>query len=422
MQVQRVPKVQGHIIPKVINSFFVGTGMALVAGGVAAQGIGAVTGLLIARKIGPEGYGQYATAFALVNSFVFTFLFGLDSVVVREVARHPAKAGNLLTNAGLPVAVWSAGLVMFISMLGRMLAFSSEVLILVSIFAPATALRAMINLARAGIRGFERFGLDATIQILEAALALVFISALLGIYGTASIAAWGLFLSEIAALGFALFLIARVTRANAHFNWRLAKSLIKEAVPIGLTFTLLGINLRLEMVVLGVYTAETAIGKYAAALSIVMLSRSWSLVSAALLPKLSITYQQGLEAFLPTFVRGLGRITILASAIGLLIFFLAEPMLLSLFGPEYSDGADVLKILAVMGAVMFVNTYLWQALIAVNSQTRMALAMLILLAITGGLLFFFVPKFGIAGAAVASLGREFCQVILLSWLLFKRLL
>lgn len=396
--------------------------MILVAGGIAAQGFGMLTGLLIARKIGPESYGEYTIAFALVNSFVFTFPLGLDSVVVREVARYPSNAGKIISSAGFPAALWSGGLVIFICLLGRGLGYSCKVILLVSIISLATAFKGMINLVRAGMRGFEKLGLDAMMQFCEAALALAFISVLLAIFGSALSAAWGLFLSEVTAFGFSLCLAGRVSRPIVAFNARLAKRLIRDAVPLGLTFTLLGISLRLEMVVLGIYAVQTEIGKYAAALSIVMLTRSFSLVSAALLPRLSTSYDQGLTAFLPIFKKGLGGIAILASTAGLILFFLAEPMLLTLFGREFIGGADVLKTLAIMGAVMFVNTYLWQAMIAVNSQSRMALAILVSLAVTGGLLTYLIPKFGIAGAAMASLGREVCQAILLSWFLFKRLL
>lgn len=422
MQGEGIPKVRGQSIPDVIISFFPGSAMVLAAGGIAAQGFGAITGLLIARKIGPEGYGQYAIAFALVNSFVFTFLLGLDSVVVREVARYPSNAGKIISSAGFPAAVWSGSLVIIICLLGRGLGYSCALIRLVSIIALATAVKGLINLVRAGLRGFEKLGLDAMMQFFEAVLTLAFISIFLGIYGSAFSAAWGLLLSEVAAFGLSMCFLSRVSGPITAFNAGVALRLIKAAVPIGLTFTLLGINLRLEMVVLGIYAARSDIGKYAAALSIVMLTRSLSLISAALLPRLSTSYQQGLKAFLPIFKKGLGGITILASAAGLIIFILAEPMLLILFGRDFIGGAEVLKTLAVMGAVMFVNTYLWQAMIAMNSQSRMALAILVSLAVTGGLLIYLIPKFGIAGAAVASLGREVCQAILLSWFVFKRLL
>lgn len=419
---ERLPQVWVYCIPKIIDSFFLRTGFILVAGGISAQGLGALTGFLIARKIGPANYGQYAIAFALVSSFVFTFLLGLDSVVVREVASSPGDAGKIISSAGLPAAVWSICLVIIICLLGRWLGYSSEVITLISIFAPAIAFRGMINLARAALRGFEKLGSDAIIQFFEAALALAFIAILLSIHSSALSAAWGLFLGEVAAFGLAIFLMSRILGPGAAFRSKLAIRLIKDAAPIGMTFTLLGINLRLEMVVLGMFTSKVEIGKYAAALSIVMLTRSLSLISAALLPRLSTSYSQGLNTFLPMFKKGFWRITILGSAAGLIIYIFGEPMLLFIFSQEFISAAGVLEILAVMSAVMFVNTYLWQAMIATKAQSAMSAGILATLLVTGGLLVYLIPKSGIYGAALASLGREVCQAILLSWFLYRRLL
>jgi O-antigen/teichoic acid export membrane protein len=394
----------------------------LVLGGVAAQGLAALTGLLVARSLGPAAYGVYAAAFALVGAFAYTFTFGLDGILVREIARHPAQARVIIPSAGLPALIWSLLLVAFIIALGTWFGDSFQLRALLLVAAPATGLRGLVIQVRAALRGFERMGLDALIQSAEGGAVLALARIALRVRPSALYAGWAILLGELAAFCIALFILHVHIGPFQSFHRLVFRRMLRAALPLGLTFTLVGVNLRLELLLLGALSSQDEVGVYAAALGIVMLSRSLSLVSAALLPRLAAAYAGGVAVFSALFRQGLVIAAATGSLVGLGTSLFAPHLLMLLYGPDYLGGASALRVLAIMGALLFVNTYLWQALIAMNQQGRVGVAVLVSMLATLAISWWLVPVYGSAGAALAALARELLQLAVLSFFVGKRFL
>jgi O-antigen/teichoic acid export membrane protein len=385
----------------------------LVLGGIVAQGLAALSGLLIARSLGPAGYGAYFAGFALVHAFAYTFSFGLDSIVVREIAAHPGHVGIIIPSAGIPLLIWSALLVLLIGALGGWYTGSPQMAMLLWVAAPAMASRGLVNQVRAALRGFERMDLDALIQSTEGSASLVFVCIALLIRRSAVYAASGILLGELLALSIALFLLHRRCGPFHNFQPLVFRRMIRGALPLGLTFTLIGINLRLDMLVLSARFPEPEVGLYAAALGIAMLSRSLSLVSAALLPPLSAAHQRGPQAFNALFFRGMIYVAVIGLVVGLGASLFAPALVMLLYGPDYQGAVPSLRILGLMSVLLFLNTYLWQALIAINRQRQFLIAVLGSLAATMSLSCVLIPAYGNMGAALTALGREVVQLLAL---------
>lgn len=393
----------------------------LVLGGLAAQGLAALTGLMVARLLGPSAYGVYAAAFALVGAFAYTFTFGLDGILVREIARHPAQAGVIVPSAGLPALIWSLVLVVFLIALGAWLGDSSQLGALLLVAAPATGLRGLVVQARAALRGFERLGLDAILQSAEGVAALLLVCAAIRVRPSAFYAGAGILLGELLAFSLALFILHLYFGPFQSFHPLVFRRMLRAALPLGLTFTLIGVNLRLELLLVGVLSSPYEVGIYAAALAITMLSRPLSLLSAALLPRLAAAYGQVPGAFRTLFRRGLLFAAAPGAALGLATSLFASPLLILLYGPDYLGGASALRILGLVSALLFLNTYLWHALIAMDRPGRLAVAVLASLPPALALSCWLVPVRGSVGAAWAALGREALQVAVLSFFVARKL-
>ena len=68
----------------------------LMADRLLRMGIGLFVVVLVARHLGPADYGVLAYAGALVASFGALASLGLDALVVRDLVRMPARAGEIL--------------------------------------------------------------------------------------------------------------------------------------------------------------------------------------------------------------------------------------------------------------------------------------------------------------------------------------
>jgi O-antigen/teichoic acid export membrane protein len=69
--------------------------------------LGFVLAILLARILGPEGYGIYAYVFALVSVLAIPAQFGLPNLIVRETAK-----ANVNKHWGLMLGVWRWATVM----------------------------------------------------------------------------------------------------------------------------------------------------------------------------------------------------------------------------------------------------------------------------------------------------------------------
>ena len=73
----------------------------LVASNIIVKLLGAFLIIMLGRYLGDEGFGDYSFAFSFVALFIIVSDFGLDALVIRNVARSKELAGQYLETAGI---------------------------------------------------------------------------------------------------------------------------------------------------------------------------------------------------------------------------------------------------------------------------------------------------------------------------------
>ena len=391
----------------------------LVGGNLAAQVLATAMGLLLARGMGPHGYGLYATVFSLAMAFTYATLIGLDSIVPREVARNPQEAGRVALSAFYPALLWFPGLVLLILGTGWALGYPSNIRTLLLPAALVTGVRGLVNLLRSVLRGLERMDLDAAVQTAENGLALVGVFVALCLSPSVLDAMLAILIAEILSVILAGVWVDRLARP---LGWesRLAKEMLTAALPLGLTFTLIGLNMRLDILLLSLFRPAQEVGLYNAALSLMMLARSVSLMAAAFLPQLSALAQRDEKTFARLRDQGLQWILVSGVGIGVGMGILAPFLLSFLYGAPFLPAAPALRVLAGASIAMFLSTYFWQVLIAQGEQRTIAWITGSSMAFSVGVALVLIPWWGTVGAAIAALAREMLQVILLGQCVLSR--
>ncbi len=384
----------------------------LLAGNGVAQALAAVMGLLLARTLGPHEYGLYATAFSLALAFLYTALMGLDSVVPREVARDPERAGHVAFSALIPALLWLPVLVLLILGTGLALGYSPQVRALLLPAALVTGVRGLVNLFRSVLRGLERMDLDAAVQAVENGLVLGGVVLALLVSPTIRGAVWAILIAEALSLVPAGLWVVRMTHPLI-WEVRRAREMVIAALPLGLTFTLVGLNMRLDTLVLSLFRPAREVGLYNAAVSLMMLARSVALMAAAFLPPLSFLARRDEAAFARLRDQGLLWMTVPGVGIGVAMSLLAPFLLGVLYGAPFLSAAPALRILGVGTITVFLNAYFWQVLIARGEQGTIARTTVVSLLLSLVFAAVLVPRWGAPGAAGAVLVREVAQLALL---------
>ncbi len=385
----------------------------MVAGGVAAQGLAAVGGLILARRVGPSEYGFYTVAVALSSVFVYAAPLGLDAIIPRQIARRPEEAGTIAVSALGPVLVWLPFLVLLIEGTGFLLGYSQEFLRLLFLTAWITGIRGLVNILRAVLRGKERMDQDAVVQVVEGGLVLA--GTVLGLQIAPTV--WNAVLFIFLAEGLALALVGFWVERGLHrprWDYALAWRMTVEALPLSLTLTLIGLGIRLDTLALSLLRPTREVGLYGAAAGIVMLAYPLSTMAAAFLPRLSALAARDRSSFIRVRNQVFRWMLAMGLGLGLLITPLASFWLTVLYGPAFAEAAPALRVLGGMSAALFVNTYFRQVLIARRDHRAIVVSAGVALLVSLLLAVALVPRWGIMGAAVAALTREAVQAALLA--------
>lgn len=370
---------------------------------------------LVARYRGAFEFGQLSLALSLF--FVFEVLAGagLKTLVTREVARDRAKTGLYLVNGSAIVVACSLLSLAALLFVVRLMDYSrgtASVILLVSLGVLPYSL-STVN--KAIFQAWERMHYIAwanvPVHVVKVALAFVLlwrghgllalVVLLLACHGTILVLEWWLMLRHI-------------TRPCVRFDGRFCMAMIRSTTTfLGIT-GIVAINLSLPLLLLSGLTNETEVGLYNAAAQLVTpLIVVYETIMLSVFPEMCRRFAIGLE--------GLERLSgymlelLLAIAVPIVIglLFLAEPVLLLLYGDaDFALASETLWILAWMLISMAYTQVIGRALVA-GLREKVTLRILVattLLKLLLGLLL--ISQFGLMGAAAATLVTALLEALL----------
>jgi len=430
VRVARLPRFSKllAVVPLSLTSFRSRPGgsdfrRALWRGGLGSLGVKAAQAVLafavavtLARLLGPEGYGVYAFALAVLMIIALPAQVGLPHLVVRETAKAQAD-GDWGLMRGL--WRWSNRAVVLVS--GLALAVVVAVLWLTDpsprretliIGAALIPLVALASLRAASLRGLRRVVLG---QLPESVIRPF---AMLAIVLGATVSGLGARLSEPQA-AMAAYVAAAVTAfvvgsamldrfrpaemagaapRTEPAEWRRA------VLPLAMIAGLQLVNNQADIIVLGIFRSDEEVGIYRAVFQMALLVVfGLQAMNQMLQPHFARLYRQGDMARLQRLVT-LSAWAILALALPPVLAFVVfgGELLAWIFGDAYRAGATALAILAVgqlgkaaMGASL--------SLLNMTGNERVTARLGVVAVLVNIVLnFILVPLYGGAGAAVAT--------------------
>lgn len=393
-----------------------GAGLAVVL-----RGMGAVLAFLlniaIARIIGAEGAGFYFLALSVVSIGAVAAKLGLDNALLRFVA-DGASRGD-----------WNSVIGVF--RLGTRIAALSTLLTGIGVFALApwiatalfgepgleTPLRAislgifsfamMMQMAEC-LRGAGQIGASVLVSgLIYPLTALILIWPMASWFGaTGAAATYVLGTAASAAIGY-LFWRRWADRLPASAPQFERAVLWRSSRPLWLMTLLSGALLPwMPVVLLGLWGTPADVGILGAATRIVMvlaiLSQS---MTTAMVPKYAELRARGdLRGIRAITLRSSGLVALITTPLVVAMIIFA-PRILSIFGPEFAQGAAALAILALGQLLSALSVNMGYILLVFGRETDLRNGTIFAAAVmlASGLLL--VPVFGMIGAAIsASLG------------------
>jgi O-antigen/teichoic acid export membrane protein len=367
--------------------------------------------VVMARELGEDGFGVFTFALAFVTLVTALAGFGQDPVLTREVARRPELVHRYFANTlslKLVLSVPSLAL----AVVGASLAGTDpETIDAIALLGIAIIIEALISTCFATYQAFERISLLPVVLIGQRVLmAVIAIPALLA--GADVVTVSAIYLgSAVTMLVVALvLLVRRVVAPRVQITPSTWLPLMRMALPVGISGVFATVLFRVDTVMLQAFETSRVVGAYGAAYRLfeTVLFLSWAVLTATypVLARLSRSTTPSLAAVSERAMK-LAFAPTLPFAVGSAV--LAGPVIRLVYGPEFSDGASALALLAPALALYPLYHVAAGVLLAQDRQAALAV-------IHGGVAveniaanFVLIPRFSLDGAA---LGTSISQAIL----------
>lgn len=373
--------------------------------------VGLFVGIWVARYLGPEQFGLFSYAQSFVGLFTAIATLGLDGIVVRELVKDESRRDELIGTAFYLKLIGAIAVLIVLAIAIQFTSNDHYTNILVFIIASATIFQAfnVVDMY------FQAKVLSK--YVVYANIISLFISSIVKIVLILNDApliafAWAtLFDSVVLALGFIYYYIKNNSTfkiQNLKFSKATAVALLKDSWPLILSGIVISIYMKIDQVMIQEMIGSEAVGQYAAA---TRLSEAWyfipMVVASSLFPAIINAKKQSEELYYARLQKLYDLMVWMAIAIALPMTFLSDWLINLLYGEQYSQAGTVLMIHIWTGVFVFLGVAFGKFLTTQN-WTKKSFYRTLLGAILNIILnFILIPKYGINGAAIATLLGQF---------------
>lgn len=374
---------------------------------VATLVVGFFVTVLVARYLGPEDFGLYSYAISVAAIFSAAGHMGLSGLVVREIVKRPDDRGETLgTTLSLKFIGMGVGYVVLLAYAALYEGISSPEFIMLAI-AGAALLFSPFQVFDFWFQAFVKAKyvtysrLIALVASSGLKISFVFLGAGVIYFVGANLAQ-----AVIVFLAVVFFYKATSTLKLSEwsFSWARAKELFSQGWLVYLGSIFAVVYLKVDQVMLKWFEGADSVGIYAVA---AQLSEAWYFVPAAIVtsffPKLIKLRDENSLEFGRRFQQLLDLLFVLALVVALVMTLASEFVILLFFGEHYLESADVLVIHVWAALFIFMRAAFSKWILIENALVFSLLTQGAGVVVNVALNYFMIPKFGVTGAAYATL-------------------
>ncbi|MFE4107907.1 flippase [Almyronema epifaneia] len=362
-------------------------------------------GTWMARYLGPQNFGVYNYSLAIISLFSAFTNLGLSGIVVRDLVRNQQRELEILGStlflkivAGL---IGTLAILIFASVANFQTVVVKLALSILSLSLTFQAFDTIDLYFQSKIRSKYTVIIKVIIIAVSSIVKIALIALNASVLAFAAIAS-GEF--AFTALGLALIYQANEKQLfQWKFNLKTAKSLLSQSWPLIISQMGVVIYFKVDQIMIQNFLNLESVGIYSAA---VRLSESCyflpGLVMASLFPSILQSKHISESAYIQNFQKSYNLMAAIAYAIIILGIFSSNILVSLLYGEDYQEAGLILSIHLTSSLFIFLGAVLSKWLISEEliffSLTRHGAGACMNLLLN----LFFIPAYGILGAAIAT--------------------
>ncbi|MBU6370953.1 MAG: flippase [Patescibacteria group bacterium] len=362
--------------------------------------------VFVARHLGPTSYGQLIYAVSFVGIFGFIASLGIDSILYRELIKYPDRrdeflgtAFTLKVAAGAITGIGTAAFAAFFAQddVSRILIFILSATFVFSSFQ-------IVNLEfQARVKSKFPSLIILLINIILNSLKVLIVISGKGVIYLSLV----LLLEPILYVFFYWFAYERNIGGKVSewtFSMPTAKMLLADSWPLIFSSAFALIYSRIDQVLIKHLIDAHAVGVYGAAVTV---AESWYFIPGIIVSSLFPAILNAKKTSEDLYRQRLGRLAalLLLLAVGIsIVTMIFAPLIMNiLYGAAFAGGIVILRIYVWGGIGIFLGTLAGNYLIAENYRDILIWTSFVSMAGNVVLNLVWIPQYGIAGAAWATL-------------------
>lgn len=367
--------------------------------------ISLLVGVYVARYLGPDNYGLLSYANSFVGLFMFLATLGLDSILVRELVRDEKKRDELLGTTFILKIIGSLLLLEIVLVAVKVTTNDSFTNLLIFIIALGTIFQSFQVIDfyfQSKVLSKYTVYIQIISEILSAIMKLILIFLKKNLLYFAIV----ILIENIVLAAGSMVMYTR--QKLSFFNWKLkynlAKNLLKDSWPLMLSSITISIYMRIDQVMIKNMLDTKAVGNYAVAVRLVEI---WYFIPIAVtksvFPAIINAKKISEKLYYERLQKLYDLMTWSAIGIALPIMLFSHNIIKLLFGIQYQEAVGVLKIYAWASVFVFLGCASGRWFLVENLQLLGSIYSFLGSILNVLLNILFIPKYGIIGAAWATL-------------------
>ena len=371
--------------------------------------------VVLSRKFGQQGIGEYSFAMALTGFFVVAADFGLYNLSIKEISLLRTGVAGYFGRILTTRILLSAMTLLVLLPVTYLMPISQEaklIILLVGIYQVIYTITegfSGIFVARQQmhVAAWIEFGLR--ISIAACGIAIAFLGGSL----VAAVAAFPV-IALLQALIVGKYSFDQFGVPPVQFSWETTRSLLVQAKPYAAFSFLRQISTRVDVLLLGLMAGAAAAGVYNVAYRVIFLLLFIPYFSGlSIFPIASRLYSENKEGLAEFYNNSLNLMVLVAVPATVGIWIIAPDLILLIFGTEFSGSVAVLRILSILLGLAFIKSIAGTVLTSCDRQADRTKSQFLAagLNIVGNIVL--IPLIGIVGAAISTALSELFLVAML---------
>ncbi|MGB8815771.1 MAG: flippase [Minisyncoccia bacterium] len=372
---------------------------------ITSMAISFIATAYIARHLGPMNYGELSYAMSFVGLFGFIAVLGIDQILYRDLIKYPEKRNEYMGTA-LTVRIIASIIAVMVCTLGAFIFSPRDVSLFLIFIISLTFIFSSFQLLsyefQAEIKSKYPSIISLVIVLILNILKIIVIFNSKGVIYLA-----GIVLLEpiLYSIGFLYFRIKKFgTIKYWRFDKNIAISILKDSSPLIFSSVFLAIYARIDQVMIKNMMDAGSVGLYSSAVTV---SEVWyfipNIIVSALFPAI-INAKLTSDGLYKNRLKKLTSLLFVFSLIASIFTSIFAPIIIKiLYGSAFIGGITVLQIYVWSLAGTSLSNLIMNYLVAQNYRRISLLINILPMIINVILNIIWIPKYGIIGAALATL-------------------